>query len=546
MSTGSHHDRAFSRAAQSVLEHLAATSGLATWAVCRTDHSADGTADGRYHGGHTLAVVDPHMVLDAHTTLDAPLGQDSPHRIAAAITLPDGQHFGDLVGFGSQPAVVATSQVHLFASLLGTIAAAEMALATEHRTAEVRDGLSDPLTGLATRQGWEQRARRDEQFCREFGDSAAVMVIELDELKRSNELQGHSVGDEQLRLAGAVLREVLTGQHFGARITGDRLGAIMIGVNDREIGELERVTRQALANAEVSAAIGVARRRPETGLQGALTAADAEIQRGHSQRHSELADAGHAAALMEAMERGAIKAYFQPIVDLRTGDVVALEALARWQSADGVREPDQFLPLLAQAGLLGALFDRILDDGLQKLVEFRRVSPALQLAVNFEFDTKPVNSLLDTVRDRLSIYNLPPDALSLELSERQTFELPVDVQHELFAVAEMGVKLVLDDFGTGFASLETLTTLPISGVKLDRKFTSQVVNGERESIVVKTMIALAAETGLTVIAEGIETQMQCDRLVRMGCRLGQGYLFALPQPADSLATVISAPLVSTF
>jgi len=421
-----------------------------------------------------------------------------------------------------------------------------MALATEHRTAEVRDGLSDPLTGLATRQGWEQRARRDEQFCREFGDSAAVMVIELDELKRSNELQGHSVGDEQLRLAGAVLREVLTGQHFGARITGDRLGAIMIGVNDREIGELERVTRQALANAEVSAAIGVARRRPETGLQGALTAADAEIQRGHSQRHSELADAGHAAALMEAMERGAIKAYFQPIVDLRTGDVVALEALARWQSADGVREPDQFLPLLAQAGLLGALFDRILDDGLQKLVEFRRVSPALQLAVNFEFDTKPVNSLLDTVRDRLSIYNLPPDALSLELSERQTFELPVDVQHELFAVAEMGVKLVLDDFGTGFASLETLTTLPISGVKLDRKFTSQVVNGERESIVVKTMIALAAETGLTVIAEGIETQLQCDRLVRMGCRLGQGYLFALPQPADSLAAVISAPLVSTF
>jgi len=236
----------------------------------------------------------------------------------------------------------------------------------------------------------------------------------------------------------------------------------------------------------------------------------------------------------------------KPLVDLRTGDVVALEALARWQSADGVREPDQFLPLLARAGLLGALFDRILDDGLQKLVEFRRVSPALQLAVNLEFDTKPVNSLLDTVRDRLSIYNLPPDALSLELSERQTFELPVDVQHELFAVAEMGVKLVLDDFGTGFASLETLTTLPISGVKLDRKFTSQVVNGERESIVVKAMIALAAETGLTVIAEGIETQMQCDRLVRMGCRLGQGYLFALPQPADSLAAVISAPLVSTF
>jgi EAL domain-containing protein (putative c-di-GMP-specific phosphodiesterase class I) len=201
---------------------------------------------------------------------------------------------------------------------------------------------------------------------------------------------------------------------------------------------------------------------------------------------------------------------------------------------------------MQQAGLLGALFDRILDDGLERLVEFRWIVPNLQLAVNFEFDTKPVNSLLDTVRDRLQKYGLPAEALSLELSERQTFELPAAVRDELFAVAELGVELMLDDFGTGFASLETLTTLPVTGVKLDRRFTSQVVKGERESIVVKAMIALAAETGLTVIAEGIETQLQCDRLVRLGCRVGQGYLFALPQPADSLSAVLAAPLLSTF
>ncbi|MDO9173855.1 MAG: EAL domain-containing protein, partial [Actinomycetota bacterium] len=187
-----------------------------------------------------------------------------------------------------------------------------------------------------------------------------VLVIELDELKRSNETQGHSVGDEQLRLAGTVLREVLGGHHFAARITGDRLGALMIGVNDHEMGELERTTRQALAAAEVSAAIGVVRRRPETGLSGAMAAADEIIEQTHAVERVAVADAGHVAALMDAMDRGAIRAYFQPIVDLRTGEVVALEALARWQSADGVREPDQFLPQLQQAGLLGALFDRIL------------------------------------------------------------------------------------------------------------------------------------------------------------------------------------------
>ncbi|MCY7299990.1 MAG: EAL domain-containing protein [Ilumatobacteraceae bacterium] len=391
MSSGASHDTPFTRAAQQVLEHLSATTGLGTWAVCRFGP----------HGSHTLAVVDAVGVIHANTTLTEPLGQGARVRIAAPVTFPDGQPFGELIGFDRRKPMIpidqSSAQVRAFATLLG-----------------------------------------------------------------------------------------------------------------------------------------------------ALAAADADITRAHSVQESASADANQTAALLDAMERGTIKPYFQPVVDLRTGEVVTLEALARWQSPEGVREPDQFLPLLQQAGLLGALFDRILEDGLQKLVEFRAVSPNLQLAVNFEFDTKPVNSLLDTVRDRLNAYGLPPEALSLELSERQTFELPADVRDELFAIADMGVHLMLDDFGTGFASLETLTSLPVTGVKLDRRFTGQVLNGERESIVVKAMIALAAETGLTVIAEGIETQLQCDRLVRMGCRLGQGYLFALPQPAEAVAAVLSAPLVSTF
>ncbi|MGB8859816.1 MAG: phosphodiesterase [Ilumatobacteraceae bacterium] len=540
MTIGASHDTTFTRAAQHVLEHLAVSSGLRTWAVCRVDP----------RGSHTLAVEDAFGSIQAHTTIEGPLGRSAAFRVCLPVTFPDGQPFGELVGFDDRPPVPAieqsAAQARTFALLLGALAGAESTLSIERRAIEVYNGLSDPLTGLATRQGWEQRLRRDEQYCREFGESAAVMMIELDDLKRSNEVHGHSAGDEQLRIAGSVLRDVLAARHFGARITGDRLGTLMIGVSDHEVGELERGTRQALAAAQVSASVGIGWRRPETGLDGAIAAADSGIERTYTVRESAVADANQVAALLEAMERGAIKAYFQPIVDLRTGEVVTLEALARWQSPDGVREPDQFLPLLQQAGLLGALFDRILEDGLQKLVEFRHISPDLQLAVNFEFDTKPVNSLIDTVRERLAAYGLPPHALSLELSERQTFELPADVRDELFAVADLGVHLMLDDFGTGFASLETLTSLPITGVKLDRRFTGQVVNGERESIVVKAMIALAAETGLKVIAEGIETQQQCDRLVRMGCRLGQGYLFAVPQPADAMATVLSAPLVSTF
>ena len=143
-------------------------------------------------------------------------------------------------------------------------------------------------------------------------------------------------------------------------------------------------------------------------------------------------------------------------------------------------------------------------------------------------------------------HNIPLELISLELSERQSFDLSPSTLSELNDVAEAGVKLVLDDFGVGFASLETLTSLPISGVKLDRRFTGQVIDGEREPAVVKAMISMAADAGLEVIAEGVETQTQCDRLVRLGCRLGQGYLFALPLPPDSMTTVLSAPLVSAW
>ncbi len=529
----------FTSAAQRILDHLATTSGLATWAVVRDDHD----------GCRTLAVSDRPGALHANSSLTTPPGRNAPCRVAAPINFPDCRPFAELVGFGREPsadlsAIKAEAQV--LGSVLGALAAAEVRHFHERRGLALADGPTDPLTGLATRPGWERRLRLDDAYCATFGEAAAVITVELDDLRHVNELHGHAAGDEQLRVVGAVFSEALTDQHFAARISGDTLGAIILGATPPELEGLEPTLRQALARCEVSTAIGIGRRTPENGFTGALTIANQQIIGTYSVRRTSDADAGLAAALLDAIEHGAIVPYFQPILELRTGDVVALEALARWHSPEGNREPDQFLPQLLQAGLLGALFDRMLDESLRRLVEFRATSPGLRLAVNFEFDTKPVNSMLETVIRLLHRYSLPPDALSLELSERQTFELPGDVRDELFAVADLGVQLMLDDFGTGFASLETLTSLPISGVKLDRRFTGQVVRGERESIVVKTMIALAAETGLSVVAGGIETQAQCDRLVRLGCRLGQGYLFAPPQPADSMAAVLAAPLVSTF
>jgi len=538
MTNGDSHGTQFARVAQAALELLSSTTGLPTWALVRHDIAGD----------HALVAADPTGQVGPGREL--PVEETPSSRIGVDVHLADGALFGTIVGYGARLAPEVINEisrlVHVLGDTLGALASSELELTLQRRAAEIREGQTDPLTGLATRQSWDRRLRADERWCGEFGASAAVIVVELDDLRRSNELHGHTAGDEQIRLTGEVMRNTLAGRHFAARITGDRLAVLMIDVLAHEVGELERALRQSLSGMQISAVIGVGRREPSPGLAGAVAAAEAMLDEARLIHVAEMPDADEANELLTAIERGRIMAYFQPIVDLRTGAVVAVEALARWMSPDGMREPARFLRAMQDAGLLGALFDRILDDGLSHLTHFRNVVPDLQLAVNVEFDTTVETTLLTSVTDRLREHGLPASALSLELSERQTFDLPEAVRRELTAVSDLGVRLMLDDFGTGFASLETLTTLPISGVKLDRKFTGQVIDGDREPVVVKAMIALAAEAGLTVIAEGIETQVQCDRLVRMGCRLGQGYLFALPQPPDAVAEVLSAPLVTTF
>ena len=554
----------FSRAAAQVLEHLSARSGLSSWAVVRHDSQ----------GSRTLAAVDPQGQLRAHQPIPTTLGADALQRIGAPIVLPDGTPFGELIGYGDHLLEATRDQlaaaVRLYASLLGGLAGSERALAHDRLRPVTAEPTTDPLTGLATRQDWDQRVRIEEAYCRDFGESATIAVIELTGLRANNEVRGHAAGDEELRLAGAAVREVMAGQHFSARLSGDCFAILVIGdAADKIVTALS----QSFARSGITVSIGVGARREDGTLEEAQARALSEIgtqvQRNTAFNPPTVAQSvtanavvpvastppanpdvmrnnAETIAIARALAEGDINAYFQPIVELRTGKVVAVEALARWQTAEGVREPERFLPALQQAGLLGALFDHILDDGLSKLVEFRRNSPNLRLAVNLEFDSKAESTLLTEVRTTLQKYQLTPDLLSLELSERQTFEISPAIRRDLTAVADLGVQLVLDDFGSGFASLETLTSLPISGVKLDRRFTGQVLHGEREGVVVKAMIALAAEAGLSVIAEGVETQLQSDRLVRMGCVLGQGYLFSMAQPASALATVLSAPLVTIF
>jgi diguanylate cyclase (GGDEF)-like protein len=545
MNGGLTTDATLGRTARAALEHLRRNTGYPTWLLTRTND----------YERIVIASVDPQFSITANSVLPSDLSTDrflaNVAKMVVPVQLPNGLEYGALIGLSRErPGTMpphADSLIPLLANTLGALAGAEGALAASTRRAEKSAAPLDVLTGTATRQAWETQLGRDDERCNANGEQAWIFMVCLDELHELNKREGHQAGDELLAEFGKLLISTIDPRHFCARITGLQFGVLAIDLNTAEATALETTLRQTLSAAGIAAWVGVGRRLPGVGLGAALDAAEASINAARSAVSIATTTFDEATAeLVNALDRGQIRAYFQPIVDMRTGDVVAIEALARWQTDTGIREPYEFLPDIERAGLNASLFHRMLDDGLSHLANFRNVSPNLRLAVNFDFDSIPASGLRKTVTDLADKHNIPLELISLELSERQSFDLAASTLHELKEVAEAGVKLVLDDFGVGFASLETLTSLPISGVKLDRRFTGQVIDGEREPAVVKAMISMAADAGLEVIAEGVETQTQCDRLVRLGCRLGQGYLFALPLPPDSMTTVLSAPLVSAW
>jgi diguanylate cyclase (GGDEF)-like protein len=545
MTGGPTNDATLGRTARAALEHLRRNSGFPTWLLTRTHD----------HEQIVIASVDPQFSIVASSALPSDLATDrylaNVVKTVVPVHLPNGRPYGALIGLSRDLPPPMSNQsgpvLPLLANMLGALAGAEATVASNTRDAERAAAPVDSLTGTATRQAWDSQLITNDERCSSNGDQAWVFVICLDDLHDLNLRQGHEAGDELLAEFGRLLTSTIDASHFCARLTGLQFGVLAVDITAAEAGALETQIRQTLSAAGIAAWVGVGRRLPGVGLGAAVDAAEASIAESRSAIKGAATSFDDAnAELIDALERGEIRAYFQPIVDMRTGEVVAVEALARWQTETGIREPGEFLPALEQAGLNGSLFHRMLDDGLSHLATFRNVSPNLRLAVNFDFDSVPTSGLLRTVTGLAEKHGIPLCLISLELSERQSFDLSFSTLRELTDVANAGVRLVLDDFGVGFASLETLTSLPIKGVKLDRRFTGQVVDGEREPAVVKAMISMAADAGLEVIAEGVETQTQCDRLVRLGCRLGQGYLFALPLPPDSMTTVLSAPLVSAW
>jgi EAL domain-containing protein (putative c-di-GMP-specific phosphodiesterase class I) len=240
--------------------------------------------------------------------------------------------------------------------------------------------------------------------------------------------------------------------------------------------------------------------------------------------------------LRRALEADQLLLDYQPKADLRSGQVIGVEALVRWRHPDhGLLGPGEFIPLAERTGLIHPLTRWVLDAALDQVAEWARADYQLSVAVNVSTRCLLDPGLPDRVAERLAARQLPAGSLVLEVTESAVMADPARALDVLGRLHALGIGLALDDFGTGYSSMAYLKTLPVDELKVDRSFVGQMATSPSDAMIVRSTIELGHNLGLRVVAEGVETQETWEQLLALGCDVAQGYLLGRPMAAADLA-----------
>ncbi|MGI8451507.1 MAG: putative bifunctional diguanylate cyclase/phosphodiesterase [Streptosporangiaceae bacterium] len=421
----------------------------------------------------------------------------------------------------------------------------------------------DSLTGLPNRVLFQERVVRALARSRRTDGIVGVLFIDLDDFKVTNDTMGHSVGDELLVAAGRRLSALTTGRGTAARLGGDEFGLLIEDAPDGAAVEnlaeaivlaFQEPFTLVIGSAIVTATVGVATSEDATSTSDLVRSADLALYAANSagnrqwRRYQPVLSAGMMrrhdlqAALDSAVTESAFTLVYQPIAELNTGAVAGFEALLRWPHAEwGMVQPDQFIALAEETGHIVPLGAWVLQQATTDLARWQQHAPdhpPVYVSVNVAARQLRDPGFVGGVRRRLTESGLPPSSLVLELTESGLLRPDQRLQADLEELKSMGVRLAIDDFGTGYSSLSYLRELPIDVLKIDKSFVDGIAVSTQRLALAEVIIRIAKTLGLTVIAEGIESEVQRDMLVSMGCRYGQGYLLATPMPADDAEALL--------
>ena len=437
----------------------------------------------------------------------------------------------------------------------------EAEMRAEHERRAVVLATTDSITGLYNRKGFADRAG---QLCAEAagrGDDLVVISFQVHRFRTVNDQHGYETGDRLLKTISVSLVDELGPDAVLARLSGDEFAVALALANERmsradELAEaiLRIVTRPLLFEEkiiQVGAFAGIAAAPAgEVRIPDILRRADIAMDHARSGRVARPIwfDAGMERALIAhaeieqgirvGLDHDQFVPYFEPQVDLATGEIVGFEMLARWiHPLSGVIGPDVFIPVAEEIGLIGRLSEHVIAEALREAASW---DPKVKISVNISPFQLADGWLAQRIVKTLADTGFPAERLVIEITESSLFA-DIDLARTIVtSLKNQGIRLALDDFGTGFSSLAHLRSLPFDIIKIDRSFVTNI-NAKREnSAIVRAVTTLANALQVPVCVEGIESEDSYKTVVRLGCEIGQGWYFGKPMPAEQARELLDA------
>jgi diguanylate cyclase (GGDEF)-like protein/PAS domain S-box-containing protein len=417
----------------------------------------------------------------------------------------------------------------------------------------------DSLTGLGNRSLFSDELERELMVSMQRGTNLAVLFIDLDRFKLVNDSFGHAAGDEVLLALAQRFKSAVRGGDVVSRFSGDEFVVLCRNVHDVSVAvslatEYSRLLAEPVQlssgrNVVVTCSVGVSfvmrgRQTAQDILQQADTAMFQAKNKGRSRvevfdeslRAKSVARLEIYDDLRHSIDHDELTVHYQPIASVSDDRIVAMEALVRWHHPSrGLLGPMEFIPFAEETDLIFSLGRWVLRESCQTMARWRKELPGAEnayITVNLSAHQLSDADLLDTIASALEDSGLPPEALVMEVTESMLMSDTSASIAMLGGIHEMGVGLAIDDFGTGYSSLAQLKRFPVKILKIDKSFVDGLGTFENDEAIVAAIVQLSKALGLVVLAEGVETPIQLQRVAELGCDLYQGYLMSRPTRAD--------------